>query len=215
MIVLAFDTSLARCSVALWRDGAIAAHRESEMARGHSEALMPMVSAVMADAGLEFSALSRIGVTVGPGSFTGIRIGLAAARGLALGSGAPAFGVTTLEAVAAEAAGEAGGRDIFAVLDTGRPEVFVQIFAADLSPRMPVAATAEPAALLPEAPVVVAGNCVEKIRQALGVRCGAAFVTGVPDARAVAKLVATRPETAAGDLAPLYIHPSYAKPPGA
>jgi len=214
MIVLAFDTSLARCSVALWRDGKILAHRESPMERGHAEALMPMVNAVMDEAGLAYAALSRIGVTLGPGSFTGLRIGLAAAKGLSLGSGAPAFGVTTLEAVAKQAAPDSGGRDIFVVLDTGRPEVFVQRFAPDLAPRTDIAATADPASLLPEAPVVIAGNGAGRLRARLGVRCGAHFsAAALPDARAVAELVAEKPGGAAGGLAPLYIHPSYAKPP--
>ncbi len=214
MIVLAFDTSMARCSAALWRDGTVVAERAAEIERGHAEALMPMVSAVMADSGLRFSALSRVGVTVGPGSFTGLRIGLAAARGLALGSGAPAFGVSTLEAIAKGAAAEAGGRDIFVVLDTGRPQVFVQRFGPDLAPRGPIAATADPASLLPAAPVVVAGNGAELLRAKLGVRCGAVFSDpALPRARDVAALVAARAAEAAGALAPLYIHPSYAKAP--
>lgn len=216
MTVLGFDTSMARCSAAVWRDGRVLAEREAEIARGHAEALMPMVSAVMDEAGVAFSGLTRIGVTVGPGSFTGLRIGLAAARGLALGSGVPAFGVSTLQAIAKGAAPEAGGRDIFVVLDTGRPQVFVQIFAPDLAARGPLTPTEDPASLLPRAPVVIAGNGAELVREKLGVRCGAAFsAILLPHARDVAALAAGRPDEEAGALVPLYVHPSYAKPPHA
>lgn len=214
MIVLGFDTSMARCSAAVWRAGRVVAEREAEIERGHAEILMPMVSAVMADSGLRFSDLARIGVTRGPGSFTGLRIGLAAARGLALGSGAPGFGVTTLEAIAKGAAGDAGGRDIFVVLDTGRPQVFVQRFGPDLAPRTSITPTTDPAILLPAGPVVVAGNGAEIIRAKLGVRCGTAFTgPALPHARDVAALAAARRPHEAGALSPLYIHPSYAKVP--
>ena len=76
MIVLAMDTSTSACSAALWADGRILARRLSPMARGQSEALMPMVAEVMAEAGLDFKALDLLAVSVGPGAFTGLRIGL-------------------------------------------------------------------------------------------------------------------------------------------
>ena len=75
--------------------------RSVPMMRGHAEALMPMIAAVMSAAGMEFAALDRIAVTVGPGSFTGLRVGVAAARGIALAAGKPAVGLTTLAALAA------------------------------------------------------------------------------------------------------------------
>src|SRR3954469_5612836 len=100
MNILALDTAGAACSVAVLRGVVVAASRSEPMARGHSEALMPMIRAAMRDAALEFDALDLIAATVGPGAFTGIRIGLAAARGLALAAGKPAVGVTSFEAVA-------------------------------------------------------------------------------------------------------------------
>lgn len=97
-MILAIDTSAGQCAVALldgddvWRDRA-------EMTRGHAEALFPMIESVMARAGAEIVDLTRIAVCTGPGSFTGLRVGIAAARGLALGRGIDAVGVTRFEAL--------------------------------------------------------------------------------------------------------------------
>ena len=93
------DTSAGACSAALWED-AIIFERTKEMQRGHAEALLPMILSVMRDADRRFTDLDLVAVTVGPGAFTGLRVGLAAARGIALAAGLPCFGVTTLEAIA-------------------------------------------------------------------------------------------------------------------
>ena len=117
MKLLALDSSAAACSVALWDDreektgSPIVAHRGKYMERGQSEALIPLVDSVMEETGWIFSDLDRLGVTVGPGSFTGVRVGLAAARGLALAGRLPLVGVTSFEAIAFEAwAGDGDGR---------------------------------------------------------------------------------------------------------
>ena len=81
MIILAFDCTAAACSVAVWRDGTTLAGARELMERGQAEALAPMIDACMKSAGVAFADVARIGVTVGPGSFTGVRVGLAAARG--------------------------------------------------------------------------------------------------------------------------------------
>jgi tRNA threonylcarbamoyladenosine biosynthesis protein TsaB len=100
--VLAFDTSAGACSAAvLGGDGTVLARRCEALERGHAERLLPMLRDVLAEAGVEIADLALLAVTIGPGTFTGIRIGLAAARGLALASGLPLVGVTSLEAVAA------------------------------------------------------------------------------------------------------------------
>ena len=96
--ILAFDSSGACCSAALWAGGRIAARRLEPMSRGQAERLMPMILAAMAEGGCGFADLTKIAVTVGPGSFTGIRVALAAARGLALAGGLPVMGVTTFDA---------------------------------------------------------------------------------------------------------------------
>ena len=95
--VLAFDTSAAHCAAALLSDGQIV-QRVDEMARGQAEHLMPMLEEMLSHSDLTWRDLDAIGVGIGPGNFTGIRISVSAARGLALGLGKPAIGVSTLEA---------------------------------------------------------------------------------------------------------------------
>ncbi|MEM1065937.1 MAG: tRNA (adenosine(37)-N6)-threonylcarbamoyltransferase complex dimerization subunit type 1 TsaB [Pseudomonadota bacterium] len=92
--VLAFDTSAAHCAVALRLGGEIVARRFEPIARGQAERLMPMIEAVLADHGAVFEELDAIGVGIGPGNFTGLRISVSAARGLALSLGIPAIGVS-------------------------------------------------------------------------------------------------------------------------
>ena len=101
MIILALDTCLSACSTALLRDDVVLARRVEVMARGHQERLAGLVAETLAEAGLAFSDLNRIAVTVGPGSFTGLRVGLAFAKGLGSALGLPVIGIGTLEAMAA------------------------------------------------------------------------------------------------------------------
>ena len=109
MIVLGLDTALDACSAALVRGDEILASRSDTMHRGQAERLAPMVREAMAGAGVAFSELDRIAVTTGPGSFTGVRVGLSFARALALALSKPCVGVSTLEALGLEE-GEAGLR---------------------------------------------------------------------------------------------------------
>jgi tRNA threonylcarbamoyladenosine biosynthesis protein TsaB len=127
--ILAFDSSGAACSAAVWADGAIAARRFEPMVRGQAERLMPMIRAAMADARRGFAELDLIAVTVGPGSFTGLRVGLAAARGLALAGNVPAAGVTSFDAaLEALPAAATAGRAIAIALDSKRGDLFVQFY---------------------------------------------------------------------------------------
>jgi tRNA threonylcarbamoyladenosine biosynthesis protein TsaB len=129
--ILALDSSGAACSAALWRRGAVVAHRFQPMSRGHAEALMPMIVETMADAGEALHNLGAVAVTVGPGAFTGIRIGLAAARGIGLAASIPVLGVTTFAAVAAAVPeAERAGRELLVLLDSKRGDVFVQPFSS-------------------------------------------------------------------------------------
>jgi tRNA threonylcarbamoyladenosine biosynthesis protein TsaB len=123
MLVLGLDTCLTACSVAVSDGERALAHESEVMARGHQERLAPMAERVMAKAGLAFADLQRIGVTIGPGSFTGLRVGLAFAKGLAAALDLPLVGVGTLEALAAEAEGL-----VFAAVDARRDEVYLQGF---------------------------------------------------------------------------------------
>ncbi|MDQ2860658.1 MAG: tRNA (adenosine(37)-N6)-threonylcarbamoyltransferase complex dimerization subunit type 1 TsaB, partial [Pseudomonadota bacterium] len=125
MIVLAFDTCLGACSAALADGDAPPAEISEAMTRGHQERLAPMVRDLMVGAKIPFDALDRIAVTVGPGSFTGLRVGLAFAKGLALALDRPCVGVGTLEALAATI--DVASRRA-AVIDAGRGRVYLQVF---------------------------------------------------------------------------------------
>lgn len=98
--VLGFDTSGGWCRAALLRGPTVLALRDEVMARGQGERLMPLLEEVLAEGGLVWRDLAALGVGIGPGNFTGIRISVAAARGLALGLGIPAIGVSRFDALA-------------------------------------------------------------------------------------------------------------------
>lgn len=121
---------------------------------------MPMIVGTLEEAGLAWGEVKLIGVTVGPGTFTGLRIGLAAARGMALASGVPVAGVTTFDAIAhAVPAEERQGRTLIVVIDSKRSELFAQSFSADLTPLgPPVALCPAEIAALAEGPVLLAGD---------------------------------------------------------
>jgi N6-L-threonylcarbamoyladenine synthase len=130
MIVLALDTAGVDCAAAVYdSDGdRIVAERTDTIGKGHAEHLMSLVDSVLEQAGLGLDAIGRIAVTVGPGSFTGIRVGVAAARGFALSLGIPAVGVTTLAVIAAAHRRQAGERPILVAMDAKRDEVYLQVF---------------------------------------------------------------------------------------
>jgi tRNA threonylcarbamoyladenosine biosynthesis protein TsaB len=141
VIILALDTCLASCSVAVLDGERVLASASEVMARGHQERLAPMTQAVMAEAGVAFSALQRIGVTVGPGSFTGLRVGIAFAKGLASALAIPTVGIGTLEALAAGIDGL-----VLAAIDARRGQVYGQAFEAGHALMAPDALPLETAA---------------------------------------------------------------------
>lgn len=128
MLILAIDTSMAACSAAV-HDTAprsvLAAHY-TPMDKGQAEAIAPMVKDVMAQAGLAFAALGRIAVTTGPGTFTGVRIGLAMARGLGLALAIPVTGIDSLSAIAANEGNT--GAPLLVVADARRNEVYAGLY---------------------------------------------------------------------------------------
>ena len=130
MRVLAIDTALEACSAAVLDTelGTIVAHESLPMLRGHAEALLPMIARVMDRAGLEFAALDRIAVTTGPGSFTGLRVGIAAARGIALAAGKPAVGLSTLAAYAAPLIAADDTLPVVVAIDARHDHVYLQLF---------------------------------------------------------------------------------------
>ncbi|KRP95231.1 tRNA threonylcarbamoyladenosine biosynthesis protein TsaB [Bradyrhizobium yuanmingense] len=133
MLILAIDTALEACAAAvLDTDAGELLARESQlMKRGHAEALMPMIARVMQSAGLSFTSLDRIAVTVGPGSFTGLRVGISATRGLALAAKRPAVGLTTLSAYAAGVVAKSGTVPVISAIDARHDHVYFQIVAGD------------------------------------------------------------------------------------
>lgn len=126
MRVLVIDTALDACTAAVFEDGRALGVRTELMARGHSERLGGFVRDTVAEAGGGFEALERIGVTVGPGSFTGLRVGLAFAQGLGAALGLPVVGISTLEALTRSADGGQGATA--AVIDARRGQVYLQAF---------------------------------------------------------------------------------------
>jgi len=124
--ILAVDTALGACSAALIEGGRVLAREHEQMQRGHAEALAPMVQRIMNEARCAFSALDRIAVTTGPGTFTGQRVGLAFARALGLAVKKPVIGITTLDTMAAEAIGrDARATWSVAAADAKRGEIYL------------------------------------------------------------------------------------------
>lgn len=217
--ILAIDTALQACSVAFVdTTGASPSVSESvAMLRGHAEALMPMIARVAAAARLPLSDIDRFAVTVGPGTFTGIRVGVAAGRGLALAAGRPLIGVTTLEAYAAEIADANEGAPIAIALDARRGEVYFQNFDACGRPLSEAAALPpEVAAQRLSADMVVAGSGARLIADAVPDatrRLGRDLGQG-PDPVVIARLAAKKPIPERPP-APVYMRPADAKPQGA
>ena len=223
--LLALDAAGAACSAALWRDGRIIAHRFAAMRRGQAEHLVPMIDDVMAAAGVPYDALDALAVTVGPGGFTGVRIGLATARGLALALHKPLIGLSNFAAVAAAVpAAESAGRILAVTLDSKRRELYAQAFAApgDGPPRPLGPGAAVPPegldAWLPAGPILLAGDASALAMAALraaGRDVRAATSPGWADAAAVAALAAAQPlpGAAASRPRPLYLRPPDVTPP--
>lgn len=222
MKILALDSATGACSVALWQDGAIVARRFAVMDRGQSEVLIPMAREVLAEAGADFSIVDMFGVTTGPGAFTGLRIGLAAARGMALAAGRPLAGVSTFDAVAGGLpAEEREGRSVLIAVESRREDIFIQWFDRELIP-VGEARSVRPADLvLPDGPVLVAGDGAARLNSLLGVSTGNGGMAmnrdvrfasgkGFPDAADVARLVAQRGADAAATAPP---QPFYLRPP--
>ena len=133
MLILAIDTALDACAAAVLDTGAnkLVAEESQAMKRGHAEALMPLIARVMKASGVAFAALDRIAVTTGPGSFTGLRVGLSAARGIALAAGKPVVGLTTLTAYAAPIVSENGAHPVISAIDARHDHVYFQVVSGD------------------------------------------------------------------------------------
>jgi tRNA threonylcarbamoyladenosine biosynthesis protein TsaB len=133
MLILAIDTALDACAAAVLdtESGRLIAQESQTMKRGHAEALMPLIGRVIAASGTAFASLGRIAVTTGPGSFTGLRVGLSAARGIALAANIPAVGVTTLAAYAAPIVGQNAEHPVISVIDARHDHVYLQVVSGN------------------------------------------------------------------------------------
>ena len=133
MIVLAIDTALDYCAAAVLDAGTrtMIAHETLEMKRGHAEALMPLIARVMKASGLRYLDLDRVAVTTGPGSFTGLRVGISAARGIGLAANKPVIGLTTLSAYVAPLVAEQREQAIVAAIDARHDHVYFQVVAGN------------------------------------------------------------------------------------
>jgi tRNA threonylcarbamoyladenosine biosynthesis protein TsaB len=208
MLILGLDTCLSSCSVAVLDDERVVASAREVMARGHQERLAPMARDVMAEAGLAFGRLDRIAVTVGPGSFTGLRVGIAFAKGLALALDLPAVGVGTLEALAAQGRGL-----VFSAIDARRGQLYLQAFDDGRALMAPDALTAEVAAariaeLSQGRPFTLVGSGAALLADFAP--AAAVIAAEGADARDVARLAAGR---ASAPLKPLYLRAPDAKLP--
>jgi tRNA threonylcarbamoyladenosine biosynthesis protein TsaB len=218
MRVLAIDTALGACSAAVLdlNRGGITASETMVMSRGHAEALLPLIARVMDLADVEFAELDRIAVTTGPGSFTGLRVGLSASRGIALAAGKPAIGLSTLAGFAAPLIAEDDSSHVVAAIDARHDNVYLQVFGAGgrtlVAPRIATLRDAVRAAMTGRARVV--GSAANQL--------AAAWPKGVdpplaveqlaaPDIGWIARLGAAAAE-GAGPPKPLYLRAPDAQP---
>ena len=197
-LILAFDTSAAHCAAALLGPGGILAERVEDMAKGQAERLMPMLAELLAEAGRDWSDVTAIGVGIGPGNFTGVRISVAAARGLALSLGVPAVGVTRLEALACGLPAS-----VAVIEDARRDEAYVLLPGE--APRL---------CALADLPDLTGRSLVGSAAEIAAVRAGGTpCPPALPLAVAIARLAAERAGTAQPRPAPLYLRAADAAPP--
>lgn len=192
--ILAFDTSAAHCAAALLSGGRVVAEAYEPMEKGQAERLLPLCQEVMARAGLALADLDAVAVGTGPGNFTGVRIAVAAARGLALSLGVPAIGVTRLEALA-----EGLARPVTVIEDARRGEVYVQEFGVEGAGRARLGRSGET-----EPPLgAVTGSAAG----------GDALPAAMPLHHAIAVIAARRLGTGQPRPAPFYLRGADAAPP--
>jgi tRNA threonylcarbamoyladenosine biosynthesis protein TsaB len=136
MLILAIDTALDACSAGILDTdaGKLIAQESQAMKRGHAEALMPLIARVIKWTGIAFASLDRIAVTTGPGSFTGLRVGLSAARGIALAADRPVVGLTTLAAYAAPVVTQNVEHPVISAIDARHDHVYFQVVSGNGSP---------------------------------------------------------------------------------
>lgn len=204
-LILGFDSSAAHCAAALLRGDRVLAARHEDMAKGQAERLIPLLEEVLTEGGVDWPDLSALGVGVGPGNFTGIRIAVSTARGLALGLGIPAVGVSLLDCLALDAP-----RPVLTCLDARREHLYAQLVTdAKVGPVQMVALDDVPN-LFDTPDLTCVGQRADEVAARLNARhIPAAFAP----ASAVARIAAQQWDLAPPRPAPLYIRPPDAAPP--
>lgn len=202
-MILGFSTSGPYCGAALWSEGDVISAKHEELAKGQAERLFPMIEEVLEEAGVSKDKLQAIGVGAGPGNFTGIRISVAAARGLALGLQIPAVGISMLEALAFGHEGPA-----LTSVSAGREGVYLQRFGAGAE-RGPELVPLEDVQDWNFASLTCIGNQEETIAAMLGAQSGPAPFY---PASAIARIAALRWQDKPTRPAPLYLRQPDAAP---
>ncbi|WP_295966287.1 tRNA (adenosine(37)-N6)-threonylcarbamoyltransferase complex dimerization subunit type 1 TsaB [uncultured Bartonella sp.] len=211
MITLALDTASSNCAVALINDSRVLARISENIGKGHAEKLIDQIIAVKNMSALDLDKVDRIAVNVGPGSFTGVRIGVATARGLALALKKPAIGVSSLEAIGFEALKHFPDRHVIAVIDAGRDMVYRQDFddrGEQLIPPEVKACKSVVASLDNKA--IIAGPFAETIGHSAGIAKDQIFSIAAPDVISFAIL--SQLKKSEGAPKPLYLREADAKP---
>lgn len=219
MRLLAIDTAASLCATCVWDTERGELGREVlDLGKGHAEHLMAVIETALERAGRTYADLGAIAVSVGPGSFTGVRVGVATARGLALALGIPAVGVTTLEALAEEARDRRPGSAVVAAIDAGRGQVYVaQFSAAGAAAFGPAVLSREQAvehvAKMPE-DAVLTGSAASLLAQATAgaIASYAATADIAVYARLAARKLAAEPDIARHRPRPLYLRGADARP---
>lgn len=214
-MILAFDTCLHSCSVAVGEASTVRAERHRAMLRGHAEALLPMIAQTLDAAELVPSDLERLAVTVGPGSFTGLRVGVAAARGLALALEVPAGGFSSLELLAAEARAVRPNTPVLAVIPARGDCLYHQAFDAagdsEAPPRL--STTADAIAAYAGRNGVVIGNGTETIARSLHGLIPLGGIGETPAASLLRLAASSDSDRWTERPAPLYLRPPDARRP--
>ncbi|MEA2739519.1 MAG: tRNA threonylcarbamoyladenosine biosynthesis protein TsaB [Acetobacteraceae bacterium] len=206
MRILVLDSAVARCSATIVADGVVVAGYQRDLERGHASVLPVMAGDCLRDAGLRAAGLDLIAVTVGPGSFTGIRGGIALAQGIGVAAGRPVVGVTVGEALA-DSLPQLGGRTLWCATTSRRGRIFLEVgdevfsLAVDALPR-------------PEGPVAIAGGAALEVASRLAARGVNVMLTDarLPTGRHIAAVAERR---FLGTLRPLPAEPLYIDPPEA
>jgi tRNA threonylcarbamoyladenosine biosynthesis protein TsaB len=198
MRLLAIDTSANRCAACVFdTESGELGRAVRDLGKGHAEHLMAVVQEALAEAGSSYAELNRIAVSVGPGSFTGIRVGVAAARGLALALKIPSVGITTLDALAKEARFAFAGREILAVIDARRGQFYLAGYDAGgiLTEGPMVATLSEVVDMIADGNPVLNGNAAGMVNEAVGLKLDIAGQSATADIGVYARLAAQQDAT--------------------